>query len=90
MYQPIIPDVTIAELREKDGDEYQVIKSIIEHFAMNAYKQIDGMGLEECIETFEKMIDEGIIKPSICYETGDIYMREFNPETGNYDLNYEG
>jgi hypothetical protein len=90
MYKPRKPDVTIAEYREENPEIYETLKCIIDRFAQDVYQDTEGMGLEECMETIEKLINQGLIKPIISYETGAIYMGAFNPTTGEYETKEDG
>ena len=87
MYTPILPTVTLAELREDSPEQYRLFNAILMNFAKDVYSNEVGCkyGLEGCIETMESLVEKGHIKLIWNEEDDTIALGVFNPSTGNYE-----
>jgi hypothetical protein len=94
MYEPELPNCTIAELQEEDAIGYEIVMCVIRHTALSMYRSTEmmrKMGLEKCEEAIIDLINTGFAK--ICHtivdeddeEDGILWIGFFNSANGEYE-----
>jgi hypothetical protein len=92
IYEPQLPQMTMAELRENDSLSFDIVMTVVRHAALQLYRANPAtyqMGLEKCEEAILQMLDEGTAK-LMWDETEDdpgddmVWVGYFNSATGKY------